>query len=267
MSLAPDALPAGSPASIDSTADAQEDATRIRSVTGADATATQEVLTTGTSTLVPELEETASPAVDPLRALDVATSDRLREIAEQVTVLSEEVRAAAEAAEAARIAAEQAAAAAARAAAEAAAAELARRIAVADSSPNGSIPLDVLCGVSFAPDALLRCDAAAALEQLNQAFRDRFGQNLPLTSSYRDLNGQIVAKETRGELAATPGTSNHGRGLAADFDGFGGVGQFDRPYYLWMREHADEYGWLHPSCMDPGGSGPLEPWHWEFDTE
>jgi len=204
-----------------------------------------------------------------LEALDGATSERLLEVAEEVTELIEEVRQAAAEAEAARVAAEQAAQAAeaARIAAEqAAAAELARKVAAADAAPNGEIPRSVLCGVSFDSDVLLRCDAAVAFEGLNAAFRAHFGRNISVSDSYRTYDEQVAAKANRGDLAAAPGTSNHGRGLAVDLNGFGDVGQFDRPYYVWMSAHATEYGWFHPSFMGPGGSGPLEPWHWEFGT-
>jgi len=214
------------------------------------------------------------PAAETLAALDLETSARMLEFAQQVSQLTEQVKAAsdvasAELAAAAQAAAEQAAqqAAAAAAAAERAAASIHHKIEIADASPNGQIPREVLCGVAFDSDTLLRCDAARALEQLNAAYRGQFGQNLSVTSSYRDYDGQVEARNTRGGLAATPGTSKHGRGLAADLDGFGDVGQFDTPSYIWMTANAGAYGWIHPSYMGPGGSGPLEPWHWEYGTE
>ena len=77
----------------------------------------------------------------------------------------------------------------------------------------------------------------------------------------------MEVKAAKGGLAATPGRSNHGRALAVDLGGFGAVGAFGDPDYLWMKEHAEAFGWHHPRAMEPGGSGPLEPWHWEFDTE
>jgi LAS superfamily LD-carboxypeptidase LdcB len=214
--------------------------------------------------------ESLTPA-EALAALDLGLSARLLAAAEQVDALSAEVTAAADAA-AAEIAAAQQAAAEAAAAAEIAAAEIAaasrsRKVQIAASSPNGAIPREALCGVSFASGVLLRCDAAADLDRLNAAYRTAFGRSLVVSDSYRDLQGQVDVKASRGGLAATPGTSNHGRGLAADFDGFGDVGQFDSPAYLWMAEHARDYGWLHPAVMGPGGAGPLEPWHWEYRTE
>ena len=210
-----------------------------------------------------------APTVDtPSGVLDLRTSARMIELATEVADLTEQVRMLAEAA-ALELAAAQAAAAEELAAAQAtaaaeAAAELARKVAAVEASPNGAVPHRLLCGVGFDAGVLLRCDAAAALDGLNAAFRERFGRDLSVSGSYRDYSTQVVTKENRGALAAEPGTSNHGRGLAVDFNGFGGVGQFDRPYYLWMKDNASRFGWVHPAYMAPGGAGPLEPWHWEY---
>jgi len=248
--------------------------------TGADAVASASAAPAATSrasgapasdaeTAAPTPPDSAQPlsSVDVLEALDADTSDRLLEVAEEVTELVTQLRIATQEAAAAQLAAAAAAEAARVAAEEAAAAELARKVAAADAAPNGDIPADVLCGVSFAPGVLLRCDAAADLERLDAAFREYFGHDISISDSYRDYAGQVLARDTRGDLAATPGTSNHGRGLAIDLNGFGELGQFDRPYYVWMSAHAADYGWLHPVYMNPGGTGPLEPWHWEYKTQ
>lgn len=217
--------------------------------------------TTSVSALAPR------PTDEALRALDLTATAEVLAAAERLSELSEEVRAAADIALAERAAAERAAqekAAAEREAALAAAAERARKIAAAASSPNGQIAREVLCGVSFDADTLLRCDAAEALEELNAAYRQAFGRNLEVISSYRDVDTQVRTKWARGDLAAVPGTSNHGLGIAVDFAGFGRLGQFGSANYLWMREHGGRFGWIHPEYMRPGGSGPLEPWHWEY---
>ncbi|MBO1750503.1 M15 family metallopeptidase [Actinotalea sp. BY-33] len=133
-----------------------------------------------------------------------------------------------------------------------------------DLWPNGEIPLELLCSPEVAPDALLRCDAAAALDLLNTAYRAELGRDLDVVSSYRSVEQQVVVKAARGWLAATPGTSNHGRGIAVDLGGFGSVGDFSSPSFRWMEAHAHEFGWFHPDCMKAGGSGPAEPWHWEY---
>ena len=114
---------------------------------------------------------------------------------------------------------------------------------------------------------MLPCDAAAALEEMDAAYRAQTGKHLVLTSAYRTAPQQALLRESKGALAAVPGTSNHGRGLAIDIAGAGSLGQFTAPLYAWLVDNAQIYGWHHPSYMEPGGSGPLEPWHWEYDTE
>jgi hypothetical protein len=129
---------------------------------------------------------------------------------------------------------------------------------------DGTVDPAGLCPVPFASGALLRCDAVDALVALNAVFRAEHGTDLPVGGTYRTYDEQVRLKAAKGGLAAAPGTSHHGWGVAVDFSGFGGVGQFDHPLYLWMAEHAPAFGWIHPAAMGPGGSGPHEPWHWEF---
>ena len=197
----------------------------------------------------------------------LAAAHEVAALAAQVTALSDAV--AVELADAAEAAAARAAEAEARrvaaeqAALQAALARMSTRIAATDAAANGQIPVELLCRPRFA-DVLLRCDAAAALDQLNAAYRAAFGQNLAVSGGYRTLAEQEQARAAKGDLAAQPGTSNHGRALAVDFSDFGKVGQFDDPDYLWMVANAPQFGWVHPAAMGPGGSGPLEPWHWEF---
>ena len=205
----------------------------------------------------------------PLDALDLDVSAQMLTAARLVTELSTQVQADADAkvaADAASATAAADAAAADAAAARTAAARQAAAVAVAAGSSNGAIPADALCGLSFARGALLRCDAATALNTLDAAYRADVGTDLVVVSSYRSLADQVAVKAARGDLASTPGSSNHGRGLAVDFGDFGAVGQFNAPGYQWMKANAERFGWHHPAVMDPGGSGPQEPWHWEFGT-
>lgn len=208
--------------------------------------------------------------------VDPAMSDALMAAAEQVAALSTQVaalrdkvavelEAAADAAEARRAEEEAKRIAAEQAAIEAARARMSSRIAATNAAPNGQIPLDLLCRPRFT-NVRLRCDAAQALEALNESYRAAFGRDLTVNGGYRTYAEQVQVREAKGDLAATPGTSNHGRGLAVDLSGFGGVGQFDDPDYLWMVENGPQFGWKHPPSMGPGGSGPLEPWHWEYGT-
>ena len=133
-----------------------------------------------------------------------------------------------------------------------------------DGYANGAIPLEVLCPVAFAPGQYLRCDAAEALVRMNAAYRQAFGHDMVLTDSYRSLDGQVRTKSAKGGLAAVPGTSNHGWGLAIDLGD--GVDSYSSAQYAWLRSNAVLFGWHHPTYMDEGGRGPHEPWHWEFGT-
>ena len=69
-----------------------------------------------------------------------------------------------------------------------------------------------------------------------------------------------MERVTRGGLAATPGTSNHGLGLAVDFCSRETSGA----RWAWLKENGPLYGFQNPSCAQYGGGGPHEPWHWEF---
>jgi len=126
---------------------------------------------------------------------------------------------------------------------------------------NGRIPTSVLCAVESAPGHLLRCDAAEQFAALNAAYRDRFGVDIPITDSYRSYDAQVAVRIAKPHLAAVPGTSNHGWGLALDLSTpiSGGASA----EYTWLRVHGPDYGWDNPSWARPGGVKP-EPWHFEF---
>lgn len=169
--------------------------------------------------------------------------------------------AARKAAAAARKAAAAAAAAAADAAADAE--RVAQLVAATAGYGNGLIPVELLCELPFSPGQRLRCDAAAHLEQLNAAFTARFGRNLGMSDSYRSYAAQVVTKELKKGLAATPGTSQHGWGLAVDLSG--GIQSFGTAEHEWMRANAPALGWHNPDWARQGGAKP-EPWHWEYDA-
>jgi cell wall-associated NlpC family hydrolase len=126
--------------------------------------------------------------------------------------------------------------------------------------PNGLIPPSALCPLGVGGH-LLRCDAAAAWRALSAAFAGAFGTPMCITDSYRTYAGQVRLYGEKPALAAVPGTSNHGWGLAVDL--CGGLDHFGTPQYGWMRANAGRFGWLHPTWADPG-NGREEPWHWEY---
>lgn len=159
------------------------------------------------------------------------------------------------------------------AAAEAAAA-LAREYAVSNSAllatctdqttsgqANGYLSPGTLCPLDDAPGQALRADAAAAFNALNAAHKAERGTPLCVTDSYRSYGGQVAVYAAKPQLAAVPGRSNHGWGVAVDFGC--GVQQFGSDAHLWMRANAVRFGWYHPSWAQASGSRP-EAWHWEF---
>lgn len=126
--------------------------------------------------------------------------------------------------------------------------------------PNGFIPTAALCPVGVGAH-LLRCDAAASFVGLNEAYSAAFGQSLCVTDSYRTFDAQVRLYGAKPALAAVPGTSNHGWGLAVDL--CGGAESFGSAQYAWLAAVAPSFGWVNPAWARPGG-GREEPWHWEF---
>ena len=116
---------------------------------------------------------------------------------------------------------------------------------------NGSIPTTAL--TSIGDGHSLHAPAARAFQQMEEAAR-LAGVDLDVVSSYRDLPTQEgLAREkglySQGGLAATPGTSNHGWGLAVDLT-------LDDRAQEWMRANAHQFGFVEDV--------PREPWHWTY---
>lgn len=153
---------------------------------------------------------------------------------------------------------------------------------------NGRIPASALRDISTPKS--LRADAAASFERLRAAAKlDGFnmGTSLP-DHSYRSVErqeailhayydhtwrpgltygnggikfyaGKTWYRKPGYATAATPGTSNHGWGVAVDFQGLGGYGGTG---YAWMSKHAGEYGWDNVQGRSIG-----EAWHWVYNPD
>lgn len=127
---------------------------------------------------------------------------------------------------------------------------------------NGAVPPGALCPVPGARGEVLRSDAASAFAAMSTAYAaEHGGQRLCVTDAYRDLASQVAVRAARPGLAAVPGTSEHGWGVAVDL--CGGVQDASSPASAWMRAHSGLYGWFHPAWAQVGGALP-EAWHWEF---
>ena len=126
---------------------------------------------------------------------------------------------------------------------------------------NGEIPDSDLQTLSFSPESKMNKQAAAAMEEMNKAYKADNGSNLLINEAYRDCATQIRYARELGAVAAPapPCRSNHGWGLAADIE----VGAFGSSTYNWLKANAHKYGYVHPAWAEPGGSNP-EQWHWEY---
>ncbi|WP_304454170.1 D-alanyl-D-alanine carboxypeptidase family protein [Nocardiopsis sp. YSL2] len=123
---------------------------------------------------------------------------------------------------------------------------------------NGRIPETLLCPLPQ-PGERLRADAAQAFIELDGAFRSEFGRQMCVADSYRPYHEQVrLFEQMLPGMAARPGTSQHGLGLAVDL--CGGVHRVGTPEHEWMLATAPGYGWHNPSWARDG----FEPWHWEF---
>lgn len=117
---------------------------------------------------------------------------------------------------------------------------------------NGRIPTDRLESIGIGSHKLY-APAAQAFKQMVQAARSE-GVTIGVTDSYRTYDQQVSLAQrkglySQGGLAATPGTSNHGWGLALDLDLDGAAQQ-------WMRDNGWKYGFAEDT--------PREPWHWGY---
>lgn len=113
--------------------------------------------------------------------------------------------------------------------------------------------------------------AAAAFNAMSAEARRRWGRSITVISAYRTYDKQVALwnlyRSGRGNLAAYPGTSNHGWGLAVDLSPQWcrwAVDQIGRTYGFSKACSDAQSEWWHikynPSCTGaswrPGKSGP-----------
>ena len=117
---------------------------------------------------------------------------------------------------------------------------------------NGKIPANALEKVGNTNHKLW----APAAESLNKMISDAKAQGVTIgiTDSYRSYSEQVdVARRkglySQGGLAAKPGTSEHGWGMATDLD-------LNNKAQAWMRANGEKYGFVENT--------PREPWHWAY---
>lgn len=101
----------------------------------------------------------------------------------------------------------------------------------------------------------MRWDAALAFLRM-QGAAQKAGVSLVVNSGFRTMEEQRVLHQKylsgTGNLAATPGYSNHQGGIAVDI----ATGGTSTPIYTWLVTNAARYGFKR--------TVESEPWHWEY---
>jgi len=122
------------------------------------------------------------------------------------------------------------------------------------SYSNGKVPDSALTAVGDTGHRLWQ----PAAQQLTRLIADAKaeGVTIGITDSYRTYDTQVdlVRRKglySQGGLAASPGTSDHGWGLAVDL-------RLDDRAQAWMRANGERYGFAEDT--------PREPWHWAYQT-
>src|SRR5688572_15836815 len=117
---------------------------------------------------------------------------------------------------------------------------------------NGRIPAGALSQVGETRHRLWTPAADSLTRMMADAKRN--GITIGITDSYRPYAEQVdlVRRKglySKGGLAAKPGTSDHGWGMAVDLD-------LNSRAQAWMRANAARYGFREDT--------PREPWHWAY---
>lgn len=115
-------------------------------------------------------------------------------------------------------------------------------------------------------------ELVGAYDQMAVDFRAKFPNKNISAWGYRTYERQITIKQEKPNLAAKPGTSNHGWGMAIDMhfyvDGESNYRKlrYNQPEYQWLRSNSSKYGWFNPPWASQGGKKE-EPWHWEWSKK
>jgi hypothetical protein len=117
---------------------------------------------------------------------------------------------------------------------------------------NGKIPESQLTNIGRGHKVRSGEVADSVKSMIDAAKKDKVDLVSGITSSYRSYADQERVKRELPHLAAQPGTSKHGWGIALDI---GVAKQQD-----WMHKNSKKYGWVNPAWAK---SSPYEPWHFE----
>jgi LAS superfamily LD-carboxypeptidase LdcB len=136
------------------------------------------------------------------------------------------------------------------------------------SHRNGQIPPGDLAEIVPHDDdkdldgpAILHPEAAWNYQRMRDAAKSD-GVFLEISYSYRTYETQAKKyddyKHHGGNLAATPGTSNHGWGTALDLSIPPYPDANSDPKFMWLKANALTFGFHN-------NDAPSEPWHWDYE--
>lgn len=91
----------------------------------------------------------------------------------------------------------------------------------------------------------------SALSKANAAMKAAGLGTFSVTDGFRSYAQQVDVKRRKPNLAATPGRSIHGLGLAADL-------KLTKAQQEWLRRNGTRYG------LYPAAGFSREPWHWQL---
>lgn len=114
---------------------------------------------------------------------------------------------------------------------------------------SGFVPLKAMVKIEKGTH-YMKPSAARAYKAMQRAMKRDLGRGFDVTDSYRSYDAQKELKKRKPSLAATPGHSNHGWGLALD------INVNDSKVYNWLVNNAKKFGFEQPMSY--------EPWHWEY---
>lgn len=128
---------------------------------------------------------------------------------------------------------------------------------------NGEVPKSEMKmvkgypGYGQAGQGLMHKSVADKFQSMLDAAK-KDGHGIGINDTYRTYADQVYMKRTKGHLAATPGTSNHGYGLAADVN-------YTNAGYKWLWANAGKFGFkpLKGWGLSPNTPDKAEAWHWE----
>ena len=87
-----------------------------------------------------------------------------------------------------------------------------------------------------------------------------------LTSGYRSYEQQQTVYDARPMVAAEPGASEHGSGLAFDVTAYGNDDFTRTAQYKWLYQHCWDYGFIlrYPADKTKVTGCPAESWHYRY---